>query len=58
MGGHDSYREALTSWAITTKETKGEGSDRHGELRIGQEVKYICNTLWGEVDMSTRTQDD
>ena len=35
MGGHDSYRETFTSWAATTKETKGEGSDHRGEFRIG-----------------------
>ena len=27
MGGHDSYRDTFTSWAVTPRETKGEGSD-------------------------------
>ena len=53
MGGHDSYRDTFTSWAVTTRETKGEGSD----LAMAK-ARFISITLWGEVDMSARTQDN
>ena len=35
MGVHDSFREAFTSRAVNTKETKVRGSDHREEFRIG-----------------------
>ena len=58
MGVHYSYRETFTLWAVTTKETKGEGLTIMRvkcwpwlwPVMAGKD-KLIYNTLWGEVDM-------
>ena len=41
MGVHDSYRETLTSWEITTKETKViMGGIKHIFVQIHQIAKF------------------
>ena len=60
MGRHGSINQISserhivpTSGAVTTRETKGEGSD----LAMAK-ARFISITLRGEVDMSARTQDN
>ena len=46
MGGHDSYRETFTLWAVTTRET-GEGSDHRGDLSVGKGQVNLKYTTGG-----------